>query len=176
MKSYEKFLQFNGRYIYFKEVNGEFYIAIKPICEILNVDYSRQLRTMKSDEILSLVWSLETIPDKRNRPQDMVCLPEKYIYGWIFSIKSNSQELKEYKKQCYDILFSHFNGLILGRKKILQQRANKQYQMAKLERELMKNPQYMQLLELKHENLILNKQLRNIDNETLENSPNLFNL
>ena len=112
-----KFLQFHDRTIYFKEINGEYYIAIKPICEILNVDYSRQLRTMKNDEILSLVWSLETIPDKRNRPQDMVCLPEKYVYGWLFSLKSNSKELKEYKKQCYDILFNHFNGLILGRKK-----------------------------------------------------------
>lgn len=171
----QKFLQFNDRTIYFKEINGEYYIAIKPICEILNVDYSRQLRTMKSDEILSLVWSLETIPDKRNRPQNMVCLPERYIYGWLFSIKSNSKELKEYKKQCYDILFSHFNGLILGRKKILQQRANKQYQMAKLEKELMKNPMYMQFLELKHDNQILNKQLKNIDHETLEETPNLFN-
>lgn len=171
-----KFLQFHDRTIYFKEINGEYYIAIKPICEILNVDYSRQLRTMKNDEILSLVWSLETIPDKRNRPQDMVCLPEKYVYGWLFSLKSNSKELKEYKKQCYDILFNHFNGLILGRKKILQQKANKQYQMAKLEKELMKNPLYMEFLELKHDNQLLNKQLKNIDHETLESTPNLFNL
>lgn len=171
-----KFLQFNHRTIYFKEINGEYYIAIKPICEILNVDYIAAFKKAKSDEFLSRVLSNQTIHDKTNRLQEMVCLPEKYIYGWIFSLQSKSEELKAYKIKCYDILFNHFNGLVLGRKKILQQKANNQYQMAKLEKELMKNPQYMQFLELKHDSQILNKQLKSIDCETLEYKPNLFNL
>ncbi|EKB60744.1 phage antirepressor N-terminal domain-containing protein [Bergeyella zoohelcum] len=171
-----KFLQFHDRTIYFKEINGEYYIAIKPICEILNVDYISAFKRLKKDDFLSLVLSNQTIPDKRNRPQELICLPEKYIYGWLFSLQSKSEELKAYKIQCYDILFNHFNGLILGRKKILQQKANKQYQMAKLEKELMKNPLYMEFLELKHDNQLLNKQLKNIDHETLESTPNLFNL
>lgn len=52
MKPHEKFLQFKGRNIYFKEINGEFYIAIKPICDVLNLEYTRQFKNLKEDEIL----------------------------------------------------------------------------------------------------------------------------
>jgi hypothetical protein len=27
------------------------------------------------------------------QPRKYVCIPEKYVYGWIFSIKSDSEEL-----------------------------------------------------------------------------------
>ena len=40
----------------------------------------------------------------------MVCLPERYIYGWIMAINSESEVLKEYQKECYDIPFNHFQG------------------------------------------------------------------
>ena len=49
MKPHEKFLQFKGRNIYFKEINGEFYIAIKPICDMLNVNYNHHLISLKND-------------------------------------------------------------------------------------------------------------------------------
>ena len=41
MKPHEKFLQFNGRDIYFVAVNGQYYIAYKPICDVLNLEYTR---------------------------------------------------------------------------------------------------------------------------------------
>lgn len=47
-----KFLQFNGRNIYFQSVDGEFYIAIKPICEALELEYTRQFKNLKEDKIL----------------------------------------------------------------------------------------------------------------------------
>lgn len=45
MKTHEKFLQFNGKTIYFQSYDGQFWIAIKPICEILNVNYNRSFGT-----------------------------------------------------------------------------------------------------------------------------------
>ncbi|MFC2634246.1 MAG: phage antirepressor N-terminal domain-containing protein, partial [Capnocytophaga granulosa] len=93
----EYFLSFNGKAIYFKENQNEYWIAIKPICEALNVDYIRAYKNLTKDELLNGVLSKQTIHDKSNRLQEMVCLPEKFIYGWIFSLRSKSEELKQYR-------------------------------------------------------------------------------
>ena len=176
MKPHEKFLQFKGRNIYFKEINGEFYIAIKPICDVLNLEYTRQFKNLKEHEILGELLAEQPMVGADNKMRKMICLPEKYIYGWIFSIKSNSQELKEYKKTCYDILFNYFNGAIIGRKKLLQQHAEANYKMAKIEKELMNNDDYLKLLELKQHKKELSQKLKMIDQETISENYNLFNL
>ena len=49
MKTHEKFLQFNGKTIYFQSYDGQFWIAIKPICEVLNVSYNPQVLALKND-------------------------------------------------------------------------------------------------------------------------------
>lgn len=94
MNTHEKFLQFNGKTIFFQSYDGNFWIAIKPICEVLNVNYNRQLLTLKSDEFLGSAYSLQDMQVQSDngiwQTRKMVCLPEKYIYGWIFSLQSNS--------------------------------------------------------------------------------------
>ena len=42
-KDIKKFLEFNGKSIHFLSAGGEYWIALKPICEVLEVDYSSQL-------------------------------------------------------------------------------------------------------------------------------------
>lgn len=52
----------------------------------------------------------------------MVCLPEKYIYGWLFSVKTDSDKLLNYKLKCCDILFEHFHGALTIRTNVLEER------------------------------------------------------
>lgn len=113
--------------------NGTWWIAIKPICEALGVDYSRQLRTIKSNDILKQLWSLETIVAADGKMREMSCLPERYIYGWIFGLESKSEGLARYKMECHDILFDHFHGTITQRSNLLmlRQDARDQYNEAK---------------------------------------------
>lgn len=174
MKS-EKFLQFNGRNIFFQNINGEFYIAVKPICEALNIEYSRQLRTLKSDDILKDVWSLETMHDTTNRLQKMVSIPEKYIYGWIFSLQSQSKELKDYKRKCYDILFNYFHGTITGRKELLTQKIELDIELMQAENELLQNEAYLKIQKIKKKQSEINKGLKNNDLKVIEEQKNLFN-
>lgn len=176
MKPHEKFLQFKGRNIYFKEINGEFYIAIKPICDVLNVNYNHHLISLKNDYFFGQLYCKYDMVGADNRKREMICLPEKYIYGWILTLNSQSNELKEYKKTCYDILFNYFNGAIIGRKKLLQQHAEANYKMAKIEKELMNNDDYLKLLELKQHKKELSQKLKMIDQETISENYNLFNL
>lgn len=101
----KKFLEFNGKTIYFVDVNGTNWIAIKPICDVLNVNYNRQFQNLKEDVILSPMIDKKQIVAADNRLREMVCLPESYIYGWIFSLNSKSEELKLYKLKCHDVLY-----------------------------------------------------------------------
>ena len=176
MKPHEKFLQFKGRNIYFKEINGEFYIAIKPICDVLSLEYTRQFKNLKEDEILGELLAEQPMVGADNKMRKMICLPEKYIYGWLFSIKSNSQELKEYKKTCYDILFNYFRGSIIGRKELLKRKMEVETAITIAEKGLEDNEAYQAIVELRKEQSQINKSLKNNDRQIIENEINLFNL
>lgn len=162
-KSSKKFLEFKGKNIYFLDIEGIYWIAIKPICEVLNVDFSRQLRTLKSDEILGRVWSLQTMHDSINRLQNMVCLPEKFVYGWIFSIQSASQELKEYKKECYEILFDYFRGAIVKKQEVLEEKAEKIVEKTCAFEKLKETEEYKNFVKLNSEIKVLDKISKSID-------------
>ncbi|MBA7556901.1 hypothetical protein ES705_49624 [subsurface metagenome] len=87
----KKFLEFNGKAILFLSIDGQYWVALKPICEALNLDWTYQLKVLKSHKILGQLWYLHTIVGADNRLRNMVSLPEKYIYGWLFGISSGSE-------------------------------------------------------------------------------------
>lgn len=57
MQQPNKFLEFNGKAVYFLAKGGSYWIAIKPICESLGVDYNRQFQNLKADKILSQLFA-----------------------------------------------------------------------------------------------------------------------
>ncbi len=98
MNTVQKFLQFNGKPLHFLAKNSICWIAIKPICEVLNIDYIQQFKNLKADEVLGPELCKHTIQVPDDQARSMVCIPERYVYGWLLSIRSESQELKQYKK------------------------------------------------------------------------------
>lgn len=170
----QNFLSFNEKTIYFKEVGNEYWIAIKPICEALNVDYIRAYKNISEDENLSQLLSEQTMVGADNKNRKMVCLPEKYIYGWLFSLRSKSEVLKQYQMKCYEVLFNYFNGAIIGRKKLLEKQADTQKKIERVEQELKSNPQYIELITLKQESEQIKQYLRKIDKQIIEETPSLF--
>lgn len=175
MKS-EKFLKFNEKSIYFQSYDGQFWIAIKPICDALNIDYSRQLRTIKSDDILSELWSLQTMVGADNKIREMASLPEMYIYGWIFSVQSQSAELKEYKKDCYNILFNYFHGTITGRKNLLKEKVQVNFELAEAENQLAENEAFIKIQNLKKKQTTINGRLKSNDNQAMKEVIDLFSI
>ncbi len=170
----QNFLSFNEKTIYFKEVGNEYWIAIKPICEALNVDYIRAYKNISEDENLSQLLSKQTMLDSLGRSQEMVCLPEKYIYGWLFSLRSKFETLRQYQMKCYEVLFNYFNGAIIGRKKLLEKQADTQKKIERVEQELKNNPQYLQLITLRQESEQIKQYLKKIDKQIIEETPSLF--
>ena len=88
-----KFLEFKGKNIVYLSENGTYWIAVKPVCEALNVNYVAQFKNLKEDEILRPLLSKRTIQVPGKQVRYYSCLPEEFIYGWIFSIRSDSKEL-----------------------------------------------------------------------------------
>ena len=170
----QNFLSFNEKTIYFKEVGNEYWIAIKPICEALDINYNRAYQNILEDEKLSQLFAKQQMLDTLGRSQEMICLPEKYIYGWLFSLRSKSEALKQYQMKCYEVLFNYFNGAIIGRKKLLEKQADTQKKIERVEQELKSNPQYLQLITLKQESEQIKQYLKKIDKQIIEETPSLF--
>lgn len=96
--------------------NGEKRVAIKPLCQILGVDFSAQLQRIKTDEILSSTVGLSTTVGSDEKQREMQTIPFKFVFGWLFTInpKNVAPEAKEkvirFKLECYNALYNHFTG------------------------------------------------------------------
>jgi prophage antirepressor-like protein len=170
----KKFLDFNGKSIFFVAADGQYWIAIKPICEALGVDYERQRKNLKEDEILAQLPSEQAVVAADGRVRKMLCLPEFYVYGWIFNIQSSSPELLKYKWECYRILYEHFHGTITGRQNLLRQKAQAQLEIEQVFSSL-GNENAIRFDRARRKINQINARLRELDGETLEEERNLFN-
>ena len=149
-------------------------MAIKPICEALDINYNRAYQNILDDKNLSQLFAKQQMVDTLGRAKEMICLPEKYIYGWLFSLRSKSEVLKQYQMKCYEVLFNYFNGALIGRKKLLEKQADTQKKIERVEQELKNNPQYLQLITLKQESEQIKQYLKKIDKQIIEETPSLF--
>jgi hypothetical protein len=169
------FLQFNNTIVLFTNVDGVTYVAIKPICQALNVDYAGQFKAIKRDQILGSEWYVHTIQVPNSQGRKYTCIPEKYIYGWIFSIVSESPELLEFKKECYNLLYNHFHGIIGKRKELLLGVAETQLKITDLKKDLENNKTYKELIELENNKKLLTSEMKRIDNIVVNQTEMNFN-
>jgi hypothetical protein len=170
----KKFLEFNGKAILFLHKDGQYWVAIKPICEALEVDYNRAQKNIRTDQILNQLCAKQHIVGADNKLREMLCFPEKYIYGWLFSINSSSKALLDYKRKCYDILYTHFHGSIARRQERLLEKAETYNRIETLEKDLRENLKFLELEELKAKQMRLGKSLKQLDHELLTGQTFLF--
>lgn len=173
-KQSKRFLEFNGKVIYFLAKDGVYWIAIKPICEALNVDYISQFKRLKIDKILSQLLCEQTMVGRDNRVRKMISLPEKFVYGWIFTIQSSSPELEAYQWECYQVLFDYFQGTITKREKNLKDKARMQFELDLLEARLSMNDDFKKYNELKAGVMRSGKKLKFLDHELVSGQKELW--
>jgi hypothetical protein len=175
-KKVKNFLKFNGKNLLFVSIDGTFWVAIKPICDALGLNTNRIYKNLKSDLILKDVVANQPMRDTKNRLQNMVALPEKYVYGWLFSVNSGSDALQQYKKKCYDLLYEHFQGAVTKRTNELSEKTWAQRQAETIrERLKLENEDYKKLCELEGKILQHGKNLKVIDQQLVDSQLSLFN-
>ena len=172
MENLTQYLKINGKLIWFTSKKGNTYIAIKPICEALGVNYIEQFKDTKSDFILGPVLCKHTMQIPNDQGRAMQCLPEEFIYGWIFSLrpKNATPEFLEYKKKVYKVLFEHFHGTITERKELLKQKAELISERDKLKETLKQNKEYIRLCEIQGNEMRIGKELINLDREMIKDT------
>lgn len=92
------------------------FVAIKPICDAMGIDWKSQRRRLEDDQILSEGRVTMTLPSVGG-PQETVCLRLDLVNGWLFTIddarvkdEETRQKVLAYKRECYAVLFKHFHG------------------------------------------------------------------
>jgi hypothetical protein len=177
MKSHEKFLEFNNNKILFLNSDGVYWIALKPILDALNLDADRYIKKTKRDAFFGTCWDTLSVQVENNgviQGRKMVCLPEKYIYGWICILNSTSKELNEYKETCYSLLYNHFHGTITNRKELLLEKKDVDSQLHQLKSQLKeKDEAFQKLQKLEVKKKQLTKQLASMDEQIIK-EPEIF--
>ena len=146
-------------------------IAIRPICEALGISVERQRKKIQEDEDLNSVAALRAATGADGKRYEMLCLPVRYIFGWLFTInpanvKPEAQEaVRVYRRSCYDALYHHFFGT--QRRQLEQNRA----EIALLEELAELNQQQQQLKQTIADK---RKKLEKLRDERLKNEPQLF--
>lgn len=146
-------------------------VPIRPICEALGISIERQRKKIQEDEDLNSVAALRAATGADGKQYEMLCLPIRYIFGWLFTInpKNVNQEAQEavkvYRRRCYDALYNHFFG---AQKRQIEQN---QIEISLLEELADLNQQQQQLKQTICEK---RKKLDKLREERLKNEPQLF--
>ena len=175
-KSISKFLEFNGQAIYFLAKDGVYWIALRPICEAIGIDFDSQLKIITTDPILAPAMSMQPVPFG-TRIKKTECLPEFFVYGWIFSIQAKRDKgLHDYQWKCYELLYNHFHGTVGNRKDLLREDARLQVEKEKLLRDLETNPEWLQLVDLDKRSKKIRSELKTLDKGFYNEQLDLFSL
>lgn len=94
--------------------NGMVYVPVKPICDLLGVDWGGQYRRIQRDAVLSLEIRRVDVTSTRRGTQPMICLPLDYVSGFLFGLNADrvKAELRDrvilYQRECYKVLSEAF--------------------------------------------------------------------
>jgi hypothetical protein len=106
-------IQFHNQQLIVLNHQNKPYIAMKPICENIGLDWAAQLKRIKRHQVLSSGMVMMTTPSKQGL-QEYVCLPISMINGWLFGIETSRVKpeiratLEQYQLECFDVLYNHF--------------------------------------------------------------------
>ena len=106
-------IQFHNQSLVVLNHENKPYIAMKPVCENIGLDWEAQRQRIKRHHVLSKGAFMIKVPSKGGE-QQYLCLPISMLNGWLFGIDTNRvkpeirQKLEQYQLECFDVLYNHF--------------------------------------------------------------------
>jgi len=99
-----------------KSDDGVEYVAMKPLCENLGLDWSAQRQRIVRDEVLnSSMVIITTQLENDTQGRQHLFIPLEYLNGWLFGVdvsRLKDEAVKEkiivYKRECYKVLHNHW--------------------------------------------------------------------
>jgi hypothetical protein len=111
-----KEVPFHGDKVTVVEKNGDFYVAMKPLCEKIGLNWGSQQKHLQRDPVLKSTIVIMTIVAEDGRRRQMLVLPLSKLNGWLFRLDLHRytgemrNKLMVYQKECYDVLHERFFG------------------------------------------------------------------
>ena len=93
------------------------YVPLRSLVEYLGLSWSGQFERLQRDEVLSDVTKgvRVTRTPEQGGDQDMLCLPLRFLPGWLFGIQASRikdaqirEKIIRYRRECYDVLWEAF--------------------------------------------------------------------
>ncbi len=98
--------------------DGTVYVPVRPICELIGVDWNGQRRRINRDPVLSAeTVSVDVTSTQGSAPpqrRKMLCLPLDYVSGFLFGLNADRvrKDLRDkvirYQRDCYRVLADAF--------------------------------------------------------------------
>ncbi|MFQ5632987.1 MAG: phage antirepressor N-terminal domain-containing protein [bacterium] len=93
------------------------YVALKPICDALKVDWEGQRQRIFRSQIYASVAFITKATGADGKSYEMVCLPFHLFSGWLMGIETSRikddlirAKVLLYQMECHEVLFKHFFG------------------------------------------------------------------
>jgi len=116
-KSKQEIVKFQGHNIVTLQLNGEPHVAMKPIVYAMGLKWADQYRLIKKDPVLNSTIGLTPTVDRSGKKREMICLPLKYLNGWLFKINPTRykdpalrETIIKYQRECYQALHDYWHG------------------------------------------------------------------
>lgn len=106
---------FLGDTLFAVEHEGTLYVALKPICDALGIEWRKQRERIGRDPILAEGSTMMGLPSPGG-PQETTVLRLDLVQGWLFGIEAGRvraearDRVLAYKRECFAALHGHFYG------------------------------------------------------------------
>ncbi|MFN2135007.1 MAG: phage antirepressor N-terminal domain-containing protein [Candidatus Promineifilaceae bacterium] len=118
----QKEVEFYGDHlIAVRSQGGSVFVPVRPICDLLGVNFDGQRRRINrdpvlSEEVMSVVVTTTDIDPSSRRPRtsEMLAIPLDYLSGFLFGINASrvKEEVRDrlirYQRECYKVLDEAF--------------------------------------------------------------------
>lgn len=106
-------VDFHGQSLVAVLIDGNPFVAMKPICENIGLNWDAQRQRIRRSPVLDQGAVVMTVPSASG-DQETICLPLDMLNGWLFGVDVNRvreeirPKLMQYQKECFGVLFRHF--------------------------------------------------------------------
>ena len=107
-------VDFHGQQLEATLHNGQPYVAMKPICENIGIDWEAQRQRIARHPVLNSTACMTQVFAEDGKQREMLCLPLSMLNGWLFGVDVNrvrpdvQPKLIRYQLECFDVLHRHF--------------------------------------------------------------------
>ena len=133
---------------------NEVFLPIKPICELLNVNYTTQAEKLKTDENFISTAPLRGTVAADGKQREMLCLPIMYIPAWLFTIQPANvkpearEKLIGFRGRCIQALGDYFITRVIMIHENLDLIENAETELKEVEKEIKESDIFKRKAEL----------------------------